>query len=57
MLGFFNINKKMKSKKYTIIFCLMLFLAGMIIGSAIKKTSDPVFNLGNEEIDLKMSNY
>jgi len=43
--------------KIKIIFCLVFFLAGILIGCAVKKTANPLFRLGNKEIEIKADNY
>jgi len=43
--------------KIKILFCTMFLLIGVALGLVIKKTSSPLFNVGNDEIEIKNITY
>jgi len=43
--------------KNKIVICVIFLLIGMILGVAIKKTSNPLFSWGNKEVDIKIDSY
>jgi len=43
--------------KLKILFCAMFLLIGVVLGLVIKKTSSPLFSVGNDEIEIKNITY
>jgi len=43
--------------KLSILFCVTFLLIGILLGLIIKKTSSPLFSVGNDEIEIKNITY
>ncbi len=43
--------------KLKILFCIAFLLTGVVLGITIKKTSSPLFSVGNDEVEIKNITY